>query len=484
MNLLPVNELLAELERRKRPKQLSPLDRVIADLHPKQRAFVLDTARRKAALCSRRAGKSWGIAVWLLEGGFSDPGGLSVYVARSKGDARMILWPDVLEVINDKYGLGLRLREIDNQLMVELPNRHRIWLAGCKDSSEIGKFRGKKYRRAVVDEAQELPFLSELIRASIRPALIDKHGELCIAGTPSPIPAGMFYIATTGDGGKQWSSHHWTIRDNPHITLVEEELAEELENYGGDATHPTFRREWLGEWVRDEGALVYPYNSAINAWSAAELPAGEYQYAIGVDLGITDSTAIVVACCRRGHPEVYVVEVWKKEGLIPSAVAAHVERFLKAYPKAVCVVDEGGLGKGYAEEMRQTYGLPVQPAEKSRKRAYQELVSGDLRAGVVKLDPRAARMLLDEIQILQWKPDRTEEDPKFENHAADAFLYACRALRPFYRPEHEEPKVGSEEWLRREWARERAAAKDAARKRSKRWRGELIWMPDALPIAA
>jgi len=488
MSLIPVDELLAELERRRRPKKpatpIPPpeaLQRLIADLHPKQRAFVCDPARRKAALCSRRAGKSWGIAVWLLEGGYSDPGGLSVYIVRSKGDARRILWDETLRVISERYELNLWLREIDNQLMVVLPNGHKIWLAGCKDSSEMGKFRGPKYRRAVIDEAQEFAFLGELVRASIRPALIDKHGELCVAGTPSPIPAGLFYVATTGDGGEKWSSHHWTIRDNPYLTQVEEELAEELKHYGGDATHPTFRREWLGEWVRDEGALVYPYNGQINAWNAKELPHGEYQYAIGVDLGVTDSTAIVVACCRRGHPEVYVVDVWKREGLIPSTVAAHVERYLRDYPKSICVVDEGGLGKGYAEEMRRTYGLPVQPAEKSKKRAYQELVAGDLSAGVIKLDPRAARLLLDEIQILQWRPDRTEEDPKFENHAADAFLYAVRALRPFYRPELEEPKPGTEEWQRREWERERQDAMNRAKKRSSRWRGEADLH---LPLAA
>mgnify|MGYP000361362497 FL=1 len=33
-----------------------------------QKAFATDTSRKKAALCSRRAGKSEAIAAWLLEG--------------------------------------------------------------------------------------------------------------------------------------------------------------------------------------------------------------------------------------------------------------------------------------------------------------------------------------------------------------------------------------------------------------------------------
>lgn len=482
--LLPVEELLAELARRARPKAKVSLA-FLDDLHPKQRAFVEDPAKSKAALCSRRAGKSWGIACWLLEGGFDDPGGLSVYVARSKGNARLIIWP-ALDQINQRYKLGLKLREIDNQLMVQLPNGHRIWLAGAKDSSEVGKFRGPKYRRVAIDEAQEYgAYLREMVAEVFEPALLDKDGELCLTGTPAPVPAGLFYEATTGDGGPKWSTHTWTVLDNPHVSNAAEFLRRYREKYGIDENHPTYRREWLGEWVRDDGALVYPYSGALNAFDGV-LPEGQYTYAIGVDLGVNDASAWVVAACRRGHPEVYVLEAWKKEGLIPSAVAAHCERFLKKYPNAQLVVDSGGLGKGYAEEMRQTYGIPAIPAQKNDKRGFQELVAGDLLAGVIRIDPheKAARPLLDEIGILQWLPDKTAEDPRFENHAADAFLYAVRALRPVYRPELDPPKPGSPEWFAAERARERKAAQEAARKRSKRWRGVANDNGDLFPIAA
>lgn len=489
MAVLPREVLLGELARRQklaaRSRDRSSL-RFLADLHPKQAAFVNDRSRRKAAICSRRSGKTWGIACWLLEGAESDPGGLSVYIARSKGDARLIIWPDVLEVINARYDLGLRLREIDNQLMVELPNRHRIWLSGCKDSSEIGKFRGKKYRRAVVDEAQELPFLHDLIAASLQPALIDKQGELCVAGTPSPIPAGFFYTLTTGDGGAQWPTHNWTILDNPHIPHAHAELAELRKAYGWDEQNPTYQREWLGRWVRDDGALVYPYDGERNAYTT-ELPDGEYSWVLAVDVGVINSSAFVVACCRRNHPEVYVVEAWKREGLIPSAVAAHVLRYRQKYPQlGAIVVDEDGLGRGYAEEMRKSYGIGCIAAEKQKKRAFQELVAGDLRSGIIRIDPRACRPLLDEIQILQWAADKLGEDPRFENHAADAFLYACRALRPWYRPEVEPPKPGTREADELERKRDREQAKKLAKERSRRqWRkyGQ-VWLPEELPLAA
>jgi hypothetical protein len=136
--------------------------------------------------------------------------------------------------------------------------------------------------------------------------------------------------------------------------------------------------------------------------------------------------------------------------------------------------------------MRQRFGIGCQAAEKSKKRAFQELIAGDLRTGVIRIEPRNCRPLLDEISILQWAADHLGEDPRFENHAADAFLYACRALRPWYRPEKEPPKPGTPEHDELERKRAREEAKKAAKERSRRnWtrRGQL-WLPSELPLAA
>lgn len=458
-------ELRGELEQRiKAAKALRGARRFLDDLHPKQRAFVLDKSRRKTALCSRRAGKSHGILAWLIDGGLDDTGGMSVYVARSKGDARRILQP-AIDYFSQRYPeLRLKLREIDNQLLLVVGlTRHSIWLAGCKDQSEVGKFRGAKYMRVAIDEAQEYgAFLRELVTDSFEPALIDKAGELLLAGTPSPIPAGLFYEATTGDGSPAWPTHHWTIFDNPHIQNAEQEVRLFCETYGLNTEAPTYQREYLGKWVRDEGALVYPYSSVANAVTADQVPTG-LRYVLGVDIGFTDATAFTLVAIRSAFPEVWVLRSWKRVGLIPSAVAAHVEAFREELGAGLqIVVDEGGIGKGYAEEMRQRYGIGCVAAEKTKKRAYQEIVAGELRSGTIKIVARACGELLDELCLLQWAPGRAEEDPRFENHCADSLLYAVRAARTWYQPELEPPKPGTPEW----WAAEAAATKAAIRKRA------------------
>lgn len=459
-----------------RSAQASGLRVPTVGLFPVQRAFVADPSPRKIALCSRRAGKSHAVAAWLLDGAADAPGEMSLYVALSRNSARMILWR-ALEQIDRAQRIGLRLGEVDGQLIVRCPNGHRLWLAGCKDRSEVSKFRGPPYRRAVIDEAQAFGgYLSELLDDAIDPTLLDLRGEVAMVGTPGPIPAGYFYRASTGDGGAAWPTHRWTVRDNPHLPHVDAWLAERRARNGWTEQHPTYRREWLGEWVRDEGALVYPYDDARNGWSGA-LPEGAWRYGIGVDLGASEheqGTAFVAAAHRDGHPEVYIVEAQTWSGLIPSRTAAYLETWIARYtvngvvPRVV--VDEGGLGKGYAEEWRQTYQLPVERAEKSRKRAYIELVAGDMRAGLLRIDARRARPLVDELQVMTWDDDHAAPDERFADHAADAMLYIVRALRPDYRPEIEPPRPGSPAAVNAEAAEIRAETMRRLRSgQRKRW---------------
>ena len=445
-----------------------PMPPFIDGLHAKQRAFVLDRSRNKAALCSRRAGKSWGLAAWLLEGGYTAPGAMSLYIARSKGLARQIMWPAFAD-LDAKYGLNLWLREIDGQLMVEMPNGHRIWLAGAKDSSEIEKFRGPKYRRVAIDEAQAYgAWLRTLVHDILEPALIDYKGEMALTGTPSAVPAGLFYEVTTGDGGQKWPVHQWTIRDNPHIADVDEELVRIREKNGWkDESHPTYQREWLGVWVLDMGALVYPFCASRNGF--VRMPeSSTWRWVIGMDLGFVDSTAWVVGAIQPRFPEIWFVEAHAKSGLSPSTVAAYTERLLEKYPGAYIVADEGGLGKGYAEEMRQRHNLPVQAADKSRKRAYQEMLAGDLRAGLVQVHLYDCRALVDEYAVLQWNAERTAEDERFANHLSDAALYLHRELKPYYRPELEPPPEGSPEYSRMVDEQERAQVRKASERKNKR----------------
>lgn len=465
--------ILAEIRRRlgQQVGEVWTAEKLVKLCHVKQAQFVGDKSRRKAALCSRRAGKSFGLLVWFIVGALSDPGGLSVFIARTKGDARRILEPAVME-LRERTGMALPFFERDGQLMLGLPGRHALWLAGCKDQSEVGKFRGagKGYRRAAVDEAQEFAddVLRKLILGALEPALLDKHGDLCVTGTPGPIPSGLFYEITTGEGGTQWPTFHWTIHDNPHIKDAQAELGAYLKQYGLTEDAPVFIREWKGQWVHDSSALVYPYNGERNACAAEEIPTEGAVWCLAVDLGASGISAFVLGCIVPGQAHVFIKSSEEHENWIPSRIAANIERYRRDIPGLRVVVDEGGLGQGYANEMRERYGIPCEAAEKNKKRAFQEIVAGELKSATIKVDPWACRSLLDEIGVLQWLPDRSEEDSaRFANHNGDAFLYCVRALRSHYNPEKQPPTPGSPEWWAARRELERKQARDRSRKRTR-----------------
>jgi len=440
----------------------------IEALHPRQRQFVDDPAKKKSACTSRRAGKTEGVAAWLLEGGEKAPGGLSVYIALTRNSCRKILWNTLLG-INRRFDLKLWFREVDGQLTVQLPNKHQIWLAGCEDASQTEKFRGVRgellsgYTNAAIDEGQAYgPHMRELIDNALEPALMDQDGGLALTGTPGAVPTGYFYGAATGDWswtkdeGPEWSKHHWTVLDNPYIPQAAEWLARKRLENKWDDNHPTYVREWKGLYILDGDALVYPYNQAIN--SVDRLPEGAWRRMMGVDLGVTSPSTFVIGAMRDGHPEQYIEHAEGRTGLTPNGVEAHVERLVKEYNIELVVVDAGGLGIGYVNQMK-LHGLPVMAAEKKQKLAFQKYFAGDMKSGKLKVIPSQCRPLLDEWALLQWSDDRTEEDDRFANHYSDAALYLSRAMNTYYAPMIDTPPLDPEFAMEMKLARARIVAK-------------------------
>jgi len=462
----------------------------VDDCHPKQRAFVDDRSKRKCALTSRRGGKSHGIGCWLLEGGEDSPRGKSLFIALTRGKAKSILWDDCLAGLSDRYKLGLRLKHDEGQLYIALENGHRIWLLGIDNQSEVAKVRGERLRRAVVDEAQAFgSYLKILIEEAIEPALMDLQGELALAGTPSPVASGYFWAATTGGDPDviRWPTHHWTVLDNPHVPHAQRWLDEHKDRNNWTDDHPTYRREYLGEWTEDIGALVYPLTSE-NAWSPDGelpfgLPPGEYSYGLGVDLGFSlHSTGFVLIAVRRGTGQVFVLSAYTRSRLIPTALAAHVQGVrelvqreaggMGSTPERIglrVVVDEGALGVGYAEQMR-SMGVTCEPAAKRGKRAHQEILRGLILTGHAPekgadglylggagllMDFSKCRELVEECRKLQFDEETGLEDERYTRHLADSMLYITHAMNPKYEPQENAALPGSPEAIKLELAAER-----------------------------
>jgi hypothetical protein len=457
------------LEQRLEVEQGAVRQRLLGYLFEIQRGFVDSPAKRKAAVCSRRAGKTFGLAAWLYDDALATPGGLSVYITGARPQARRNLMP-ALERLNLDLKLGMRQRTIDGQLICELPNRHQIWIAGCDNRAECEKFRGagRGYTRAVIDEAGSgsLPgYLPYLVDEILDPALLDQQGDLALTGTPGLVCAGLFYTATTGDGGQKWDTHHWTLLDNPHLPDPTEFLESKKREMGWTDDNPTYRREYLGQWVKDNSVLAIPVDWQRNVIAglpdSADFDGRRWDYVLGIDVGVAEApSAFVVLATARGLPDMYCVEAFKKPGLIPTALAVEVKKLEEKYGGFnAIVVDTGGLGAGYAAEMVQSHGIRCEAAKKADKRMAIEVVRGEVLSGNLRFIARECSELWDELTVLPLDEKGLNFDAAhFDCHAADALVYAVRKLRPLYNEREEHKAPTADEYNRQRMAEHKAQA--------------------------
>jgi Terminase RNaseH-like domain len=426
-------------------------------LFAQQRAFFDDPSPQKAALTTRRAGKSEVDNAGLVDGIACKPDLIALYVTLTIATSCDNQW-ELTHTANKRYNLGLE--PSDNRW--NSPQGGCIWLAGCKDRGEVDKFRGLKYSIIIIDEAgtHRPDVLKYLIDNVLSAARTDTDCPIWLTGTPGMVPRGKFWALTTGADPevKPWQTHSWSVQDNPHHPFGRDAAA--LEKYrlqeGFALDSPTWKREFCGEWVLDTSTLIYEYDSKLNGWDdwvASE----ETRTIIGVDLGYDDKTAFAVTQADEGEPTVRVVEAWGKSQLLPSGIAAELYRLRERYPDASIFVDSGGLGKSILVQLQREYSLPVQAAEKHDKAASIASVQAALRKGQLKLH-RNARALLEEWAYLPWDDHRKNHAPGYEDHCSDALLYAFRQHSFGETWERVPPVVNSAEWSRQETDRMRREA--------------------------
>lgn len=443
--------------------------RVLAALHPKQRKFANDKARRLAAHCGRRSGKSHGIGGRFLITAIRNPGETSVFIAISAARANEILG-QAFRVLGKAIGWQPQPTSRSGQLYWVFPNGHKVWVAGCKNKAEAEKFRGSRYCGAAVDEADSMrAHLQYLCEDVLEPALMDLDGWLALCGTPGVTPSGYFHDLTTGSNGIQkWQTYHWTCLDNPFLRDAAGWLRRRQSELGMDDTSPRFRREYLGQWITDLDALVYAWDASRNAANdTIDTRGNDWRFVIGVDLGVTDATALVAGAYQLGNPDLHLLESQSWTGLSPSGAYVKVMEWRTRYPGCRIVADIGGQGKAFAKEWSDTYGLYVEPAKKLDVVGQVAFVNGMLRSGVCKVHLPGCRTLAHEWSQLPWNEDRTAHESSYPDHEADAARYCLLAMRPNYRAEVDPPTVGSPEWQAAEAARLKAEAFARARKLSK-----------------
>ena len=402
-----------------------------ASLFDIQRDIINSPSKKKACIAGRRAGKSITAAYYLIKTAYENPRVKVAYIALSRKSAKEIIWDEILDIM-DRYKINYHEHKVD--LTLTLDNGSKVSVHGASAKRELEKHRGIKYELVVVDECaspQFLPMMDSIVDDIIGPTLMDTDGTIMLISTPGIVTTGLFYDITK-KGKKGWDTWTWNMTHNPKLPrwadikdyrpLAESLLAEIREDKGWTVDSSVYKREYLGQWVESDDALIYPYSDN-NRYK--NLPNMSFQYIFGVDLGVVDASTIIVGAYSPETPNLYIVDEFKQTEMAPSDFAKVLKRYSDKYQPTSIIADQNGLGKAFVAEIEKRFVLPIEAAEKINKIGMIELMADDFRLGKIKLHNGLVE-LNKELYSYLWKDKRLKILPDGDEHLLDALLYMWR----------------------------------------------------------
>lgn len=466
-----IQDLVVEYERRQRIAQSIP--DIFTGAFRQQKEFVLDPAKLKALFCTRRSAKSYTFGLALVYEALMNPRSNGLFTGLTRGSAKGIIWKDILQMIDRQFNLGATFNQTD--LTMTLPNESQIWVTGIDvDEKEMNKVLGRKFRIACVDEGSMYTIsLHNFIYGVLGPAMTDPNNEgqsgtICLGGTASDFPTGLFYDITTGKE-RGWKLFEWTAHDNPYVA---KQWQKALDDIAKDRPlymeTPQFKQWYLNQWVIDDEKLVYRFNPQKNlVKEIPHLPDDGWTYVLGVDTGWEDDNAFVLTGYHINDPHLYVLKVFKKKKLSFDQVVSVIEEFMRDPVCAPHKVFIDGANKQGVESMRLRSRIPFEYADKQDKATFIELCNSDLiQAKILIHDTAVNRPLWEEMASLVWVTDGDKiklpkkEHPNLSNHLCDSFLYAWRNGYHYHsEPAKKKIITGSREWYEQQaeniWEKER-----------------------------
>lgn len=410
------------LEKKRRDKLL---DKLLSDSFPEQRAFVLDRSSRKAALTTRRAGKSNADAMIFFETDLRHPGCNMLYVGVSAETAIRIIYKDCL--LTHAKRLRCKLRFNAQRGEITFPSGSKLYILGVDaNEDEMKKAFGIKYAVAIIDEAATYKIdLRTFCYDILEPAVSDFHdGQIIMTGMPNNNTY-SFFFDVTNNKEDNWSIHKWSSLDNPYMR--DKTLAKIATLSDAYKRTPGFKQMYLGEWAVDEDKLVYKFNAERNL--TYSLKPAKYNYVLGIDLGWDDATAFVVLAYTEYDRATYVVHTYKRAGMLLADVASYIKHLQQVYTLQKMVIDNAN--KQAVEDLKARFALPLEPAEKAGKADFIGILNNDMIMGSILFHAEQAKDLIKEMQALTWEPTALSKGKRVEqasqdNHCCDAFLYAWR----------------------------------------------------------
>lgn len=215
-------------------------------LHPAQKEIIDSSRRFNVLKCGRRFGKTEltkELAINPALDGF--PVGYWCPTYKDLHD----VWIEMIYTLQDV--ISTKSEQV-KQITLITGGKIDFW---SMDDPNSG--RGRKYKRAIVDEAEKARHFKEAWELTIRATLADYKGDAWFMSTPKFGQTYFKEIAKNKDkaGFEDWMAWVKTTYDNPHISK------EEIDHVKAQLDHLSFRCEYMAEDVDIVGRpFAYSFN--------------------------------------------------------------------------------------------------------------------------------------------------------------------------------------------------------------------------------
>lgn len=212
----------------------------------KAQQYILDNAKRFNHLrCGRRFGKT--TLIEELASIALDGKRVGIWFPTYKDLSEV--WKDVKRtfmVVNRRMSEQLHQIELVTDGLID------FWSLDDPDSGQ-----GRKYHRAIIDEAAKASKLYQAWENTIRPTLTDYEGDAFILSRPKGKNNGFYLIEEKHRQFENWAFFHFTTYDNPLIKTSEiEEAKTQLDDIN-------FRQEYLAEYVdANDRPFLYAFSES------------------------------------------------------------------------------------------------------------------------------------------------------------------------------------------------------------------------------
>lgn len=440
--------------------------RIMKTLYSEQQQVFNDRfSKRIICIGSRRIGKSE-LAARLAVKDALQPNHCCIYINLKFENAIRQCFNQTVALL-DSLGVPYVSASKANGEIV-LHNGSVILYKGNHDKASADSFLGGKYSLAIIDEVQNQCNVQYLIDTVLAPT-VDRdfpNGQIICLGTPPRIP--HTYCERIWKELKGWKHYGWDMSKNPFLHGDFDEIIKGIcEEKGVTEDAPFIQREYLGNWVFDSEARLFKNplfyketEEETNGYVKQLIKDGkfkaDYVYG-GLDWGGTDYNAIVTVAWDKQRNIGYILHHYKFN---QSTATEIIEKCKLSLEEAQDILALSGSEinqvsyyadhniKSLIFELQNNYNFPIQLAYKRDKISAIQILADLLRTHIYTPENSP---LSDEYEMAVYKRDEETDailpeidDSLYHPDAADALLYASRAIVQIENPLQEELSVKEE----------------------------------------